>query len=127
MLQEILPYCNVQHRFCRTFKKARKKYNSISSLVNLAGVTGDIRAKPKCSLVCELSLCTHVEVIIVVSTKKMSTENLSRSSEDNQTLFKDDVDKILREEITQPSQGNDSLPNMLTSFNDNIVHIRNHF
>ena len=73
-----------------------------------------MRAKPECSHVCEPSLCTHAKVIIVFSTRKMSKENPSRSSEDKQTLFQDDEDEILREEPTQPSPGNDSLPNMLS-------------
>ena len=78
-------------------------------------------------LTCVRALCTHAKVIIVFSTKKMSKENPSRSSKDNQTLFQDDVDEILREELTQPSQGNDSLPNMLTSINDTIVHMTKSF
>ena len=86
-----------------------------------------MRAKPECSHVCEPSLCTHAKVIIVFSTRKMSKENPSRSSEDKQTLFQDDEDEILREEPTQPSPGNDSLPNMLTSLNDNIFHMTKSF
>lgn len=83
--------------------------------------------RPECSLVCEPLLCTDTKVIIVVSTRKMSKQNPSRSSEANQTLLQDDEDEILREEPTQPSPGNDSLPNMLTSLNDNIVDVMKSF
>ena len=52
----------------------------------------------------------------------MNTQDPSRPPGDIQILTQDEEEEILKEdEVKQPKHGDDLLPNMLTSLNDNIV------
>ena len=54
----------------------------------------------------------------------MNSQNRSRPPGDIQILTQDEEEEILKEEeVKQPKQSDDSLPNMLTSLNDNIAHM----
>ena len=58
----------------------------------------------------------------------MNTQDPSRPPGDIQILTQDEEEEILKEdEVKQPKQGDDSLPNMLTSLNDNIAHMAKSF
>ena len=53
----------------------------------------------------------------------MNTQDPSRPPADIQIIFEDEEEQILKEdEVKQPKLGDDSLPNMLTSLNDNNAH-----
>lgn len=58
----------------------------------------------------------------------MDSQDPSRPPGDIQILTQDEEEEILQEdEVKQPKQGDDSLPNMLTSLNDNIAHMAKSF
>ena len=58
----------------------------------------------------------------------MDSQDPSRPPGDIQILTQDEEEEILKEdEVKQPKQGDDSLPNMLTSLNDNIAHMAKSF
>jgi len=54
----------------------------------------------------------------------MNSQDLPRLPVDTQILTQDEEEEILKDdEVKHPKQGDDSLPNMLTSLNDNIAHM----
>ena len=58
----------------------------------------------------------------------MNSQDPSRPPRDTQILTQDEEEEILKDnQVKQPKQGEDSLPNMLTSLNDNIAHIAKSF
>ena len=58
----------------------------------------------------------------------MNSQDLPRLPVDTQILTQDEEEEILKDdEVKHPKQGDDSLPNMLTSLNDNIAHMAKSF
>jgi len=58
----------------------------------------------------------------------MNSQDPSRLPGDTQILTQDEEEEILKDdEVKHPKQVDDSLPNMLTSLNDNIAHMAKYF
>ena len=57
----------------------------------------------------------------------MNTQDPSHPPRNIQILTQDEVEEIVKEDIKQPKQGDDSLPNMLTSLKDDIAHMAKSF
>jgi len=58
----------------------------------------------------------------------MNSQDPSRLPGDTQILTQHEEEEVLKDdEVKKPKQGDDSLPNMLTSLNDNIAHMAKSF